>query len=238
MVAHPTTYPPARRDRPASSSRCCRRTSGSHGVPVGAGAAGGSIDASTSIASGTGSEDAGADFAGVLLRGGILPRRRSALQTAGGGLGILTTRRAAGWAAPSLSDETDGPLLSLPARSPQPRARNHGPRRPAASAKEERGARPRVHRLVRRLLRPRRLPGLRARRRARGARDPQAPGGMPAPARVSAPARVPHRPGRARLRSRGVPTVRDGQVQGVSRVRSVPGARDRGADRADREEGG
>ena len=96
IVAHPTTYPPARRDRPASSSRCCRRTSGSHGVPVGAGATGGSIDASTSIASGWGSDDAGADFAGVLLRGGILPRLRGARFKLRGGFRDLDTPTASG----------------------------------------------------------------------------------------------------------------------------------------------
>ena len=57
---------------------------------------GGSIDASTSIASGWGSDDAGADFAGVLLRGGILPRLRGARFKLRGGFRDLDTPTASG----------------------------------------------------------------------------------------------------------------------------------------------
>ena len=229
IVAHPTTYPPARRDRPASSSRCCRRTSGSRGVPVGAGATG--LDRRVHLHR----VRMGIRRRRRRLRGRA-PARRHPASPPGGALqncedlGDLDTPTASGPEAASLRAKRTA-RCSPPARSPQLRARDHGLRRSAASAKEERGARPRVHRLVRRLLRPRRVPGLRARRRARGAEILKLPEGMPAP-RLSAPARVPHLPGRAPLRSRGVSTVRQVECRGVSRVRSVPGARDRGADRA------
>ena len=78
--------------------------------------------------------------------------------------------------------------------------------------------------------------GLRARRRARGAGDPQAPGGMLRPAIVRPGASAPPPRPSASPISRSVHRASRWSAGRVPRV-IVPGARDRGADRAEQDAG-